>query len=139
MFSFICKLSFSTSWNSTLESFKNELIQDGFCCCCCCRFSLTLSSFGRCFLNLIPCSSFFNTLLIFYLLSKFLRTKNIIDDYIFWLAVYLFKKVIFKKGNHLILISNKREWNNCVIENAHKIWRILPDFICKNNQFSACF
>ena len=39
--------------------------------------------------------------------------------------------------NHLI--SNKREWNNCVIKNAHKIWRILHDFICKNNRFSACF
>ena len=30
--------------------------------------------------------------------------------------------------NHLI--SNKREWNNCFIKNAHKISRILPDFIC---------
>ena len=25
------------------------------------------------------------------------------------------------------------------IINAHKISRILPDFICKNNRFSACF
>ena len=33
--------------------------------------------------------------------------------------------------NHLI--SNKREWNNCFTKN------ILPDFICKNNRFSACF
>ena len=33
------------------------------------------------------------------------------------------------------LISNKREWNNCFIENAHKIWRILPIFICKSNRF----
>ena len=40
-------------------------------------------------------------------------------------------------SNHLI--SNKLEWNNCFIKNAHKIWRILPEFICKNNQFSACF
>ena len=32
------------------------------------------------------------------------------------------------------LISNKREWNNCFIKNAHKISRILPDFICKNNR-----
>ena len=39
--------------------------------------------------------------------------------------------------NHLI--SNKYEWNNCFIKNAHKISRILPDFICKNNRFSACF
>ena len=30
-------------------------------------------------------------------------------------------------------------WNNCFIKNAHKISRILPDFICKNNRFSACF
>ena len=37
--------------------------------------------------------------------------------------------------NHLI--SNKRGWNNCFIKNAHRISRILPDFICKNNQFWA--
>ena len=36
------------------------------------------------------------------------------------------------------LISNKRGWNN-TFKNAHKIWRILPDFLCKNNRFSACF
>ena len=39
--------------------------------------------------------------------------------------------------NHLI--SNKHEWNNCFIKNTHKISRILPDFICKNNRFLACF
>ena len=39
--------------------------------------------------------------------------------------------------NHLI--SNKCEWNNCFIKNAHKILRILLDFICKNKRFSACF
>ena len=39
--------------------------------------------------------------------------------------------------NHLI--SNKRKWNNCFIKNAHKMSRILPDFICKNNRFSAYF
>ena len=39
--------------------------------------------------------------------------------------------------NHLI--SNKREWNNCFIKNAHKLSRILPDVICKNNRFSASF
>ena len=39
--------------------------------------------------------------------------------------------------NHLI--SNKREWNNCFIKNAHKISRILLALICKNNRFSACF
>ena len=27
------------------------------------------------------------------------------------------------------LISNKREWNNCFIKNAHKISMNLPDFI----------
>ena len=30
--------------------------------------------------------------------------------------------------NHLI--SNKREWKNCFIKNAHKISRILSDSIC---------
>ena len=38
--------------------------------------------------------------------------------------------------NHLI--SNKSEWHNCFIKNAHKISRILPNVICKNNRFSAC-
>ena len=37
--------------------------------------------------------------------------------------------------NHLI--SNKCEWNNCFVKNAHKISWILPHFICKNNRFSA--
>ena len=36
--------------------------------------------------------------------------------------------------NHLI--SNKGIF---FIKNAHKISRILPDFIWKNNRFSACF
>ena len=51
MFSFICKLPFSTSWNFTLKSFKNEVIRDGYscCCCCCCFISFLTSSFyGRC-------------------------------------------------------------------------------------------
>ena len=39
--------------------------------------------------------------------------------------------------NHLI--SNRREWNNCFIKNAHKISQILPDFMCKNNRFLTCF
>ena len=39
--------------------------------------------------------------------------------------------------NHLI--SNEREWNDYFIKNTHKTSRILPDFICKNNRFSACF
>ena len=39
--------------------------------------------------------------------------------------------------NHLI--SKKRQWNNCFIKNAHKISKILPDFICKNSRFSAGF
>ena len=39
--------------------------------------------------------------------------------------------------NHLI--SNKRGWNNCFIKNAHKISRILPDFICKSNQIQVSF
>ena len=33
------------------------------------------------------------------------------------------------------VISNKCKWN-CFIKNAHKILRILPKFICKNNRFS---
>ena len=37
------------------------------------------------------------------------------------------------------LISNKRELDDRFIKNAHKISRNLPDFICKNNRFSACF
>ena len=36
-------------------------------------------------------------------------------------------------------ISNKREWNNCFIKDADKISKILLNFICKNNRFSACF
>ena len=39
--------------------------------------------------------------------------------------------------NHLM--SNKREWNNCFIKNAHKISRILPDFICKNQPIFNLF
>ena len=39
--------------------------------------------------------------------------------------------------NHVI--SNKHKWNNRFIKNAHKILRILSNFICENNQFSACF
>ena len=26
-----------------------------------------------------------------------------------------------------------------IIKNAHRVSRILPDFICKNNRFLACF
>ena len=40
---------------------------------------------------------------------------------------------------HNHLMPSKREWNNCFIRNAPKIRRILPDFIYKNNRFSACF
>ena len=54
MFSIICKLPFSTSWNFTPKSFKNKVIRDrdGYsCCCCCCYFIsfLTSSFYGRCF------------------------------------------------------------------------------------------
>ena len=47
--------------------------------------------------------------------------------------------------NYLIIIPRlyafdmRYDWNNCFIKNSHKISRILPDFICKNNRFSACF
>ena len=48
------------------------------------------------------------------------------------------ERVEYRVGyNHLI--SNKREWNNCFIKNAHKISRILSDFFGKNNRFSGCF
>ena len=39
--------------------------------------------------------------------------------------------------NHFI--SNKCDWNNCFIKKAHEISRILPDLICKNNQFQLVF
>ena len=38
--------------------------------------------------------------------------------------------------NHLI--SNKREWNNCLLKTPKKK-RVLPNFFYKNNRFSACF
>ena len=37
------------------------------------------------------------------------------------------------------LVSNKREWNSCIIKYAHKVSGILPGLICKKNWFSACF
>ena len=46
-------------------------------------------------------------------------------------------RLIWLGYNHHI--SNKHEWNNCFIKNAHKISRNLPDLICKNIRFSACF
>ena len=39
----------------------------------------------------------------------------------------------------IIITYPTSEWNNCFTKNAHKVSRILPDFICKNNRFSACF
>ena len=38
------------------------------------------------------------------------------------------------------LISSAQWWNNnyCFIKNAHKMLRIFPDFICKNNRHGAC-
>ena len=39
--------------------------------------------------------------------------------------------------NHLT--SNKCKWNNCFIKNAHKISRILLDFICKPTNFQLVF
>ena len=35
--------------------------------------------------------------------------------------------------------SNKCDWSNCFIKKAHEISRILPDLICKNNQFQLVF
>ena len=37
------------------------------------------------------------------------------------------------------LISNKQNWNDCFNQKAHYILGIFPDFICKNNRFSAYF
>ena len=38
------------------------------------------------------------------------------------------------------VISNKLEWNNCVIKNAHKISRIrLPNFICEKQPIFSLF
>ena len=39
----------------------------------------------------------------------------------------------------IIAYPSKRQSNDCFIKNAHKISRIIPDFIYKNNRFSACF
>ena len=37
------------------------------------------------------------------------------------------------------LISSAQWWNNnCFIKNTHKMLRIFPDFICKNNRHGAC-
>ena len=47
MFSFPCKLPFSTSWNFTLKSFKNEVIRDGYSC-----IFFRDASFGACTYNL---------------------------------------------------------------------------------------
>ena len=46
---------------------------------------------------------------------------------------YIFNN--YSTGRHWIwvgynhLVSNKREWNNCFIKNAHKIFLNLPDLI----------
>ena len=39
----------------------------------------------------------------------------------------------------IIITSNKREWNNCFVKNAHQISRILPACICENNRFRLVF
>ena len=93
MFSFICKLPFSTSWNSTLKSFKNEVIQDEHSCCCCFISFLTSSFYGRCFF--IFCVFFlleshvllFNTLLyleqlLFFFLPYFQCSKDKWDKFV---------------------------------------------------------
>ena len=61
MFSFICKLPFSTSRNSTLKSFKSEVIRDG--CCCFFLFSLSLPMVDVLFFLLESPVLLFNTLL----------------------------------------------------------------------------
>ena len=40
-----------------------------------------------------------------------------------------FTSRIFQLLGIAMLTGAKREWDNCFIENAHKITRILPDFI----------
>ena len=39
--------------------------------------------------------------------------------------------------NHLL--SNKHEWNNCFIKNAHKVSRILSDLFVKTTDFQLIF
>ena len=84
-------------------------------------FCFVLLWFGG--VSLCACGLFFNARSI-SLSNGQVEGKSILLSSVRWL-------------NHLV--SNKREWNNCFIKNARKISRILPDFICKNNRFSACF
>ena len=84
-------------------------------------FCFVLLWFGG--VSLCACGLFFNARSI-SLSNAQVEGKSILLSSVRWL-------------NHLV--SNKREWNNCFIKNARKISRILPDFICKNNRFSACF
>ena len=39
----------------------------------------------------------------------------------------------------IIAYPSKRQWNDCFIKNAHKISRILPDFIIKTTDFQLVF
>ena len=59
-------LPFLTSWNSTLKSFKNKVIQDEYSCCCCCFISFLNSSFyGRCYFILFYFIFYMNPLFFF--------------------------------------------------------------------------
>ena len=84
----------------------------------------------ECGLDIFPCvlSSF----LLGMELKDIYSCKKLINNYYSTSARW-----IWVGYNHLV--SNTRELNNCFIENAHKISKILADFICKNNQFWACF
>ena len=81
----------------------------------------------ECGLDIFPCvlSSF----LLGMELKDIYSCKKLINNY------STSARWIWVGYNHLV--SNKRELNNCFIENAHKISKILADFICKNNQFWA--
>ena len=73
-----------------------------------------------------------------YTLQGYMLLLHLIGNYLLCIFNNYSTSVrwIWVRHNHHI--SNKRE-RNCFTKNAHKVSRILPDFICKNNRFSACF
>ena len=44
-----------------------------------------------------------------------------------------------QRGEYNHLLSNKHEWNNCFIKNAHKVSRILSDLFVKTTDFQLIF
>ena len=72
-----------------------------------------------------------------------LETPQLVDKkFLFsWIWPTKSSKNNFFRSARCFLPSHiqQHKWNNCFIKNAHKISRILSDFICKNKRFSACF